>query len=76
MMVFRTITRRLVRSHLEIRWRCSSLVLSRCISQAYLQKKADAEKQWQAKAGEIRAGKVESMLSILEKRGYVDSIAG
>jgi tyrosyl-tRNA synthetase len=52
------------------------LLFSRSISQAYLRKKADAEKRWQEKAKEIKAGKMDSMLSFLEKRGFVDSIAG
>ncbi len=35
-----------------------------------------AEEEWQAKAQKIRSGEKESMLSILESRGYVNQIAG
>lgn len=42
----------------------------------YAEKVRGAELEWQEKAKEITAGKRESMLSILESRGYVNSIAG
>ncbi|KAI9674867.1 MAG: tyrosyl-tRNA synthetase [Trizodia sp. TS-e1964] len=46
------------------------------IGQKYLAKLDQAEKEWQAQAVLIRQGKKESMLSILESRGLVDTIAG
>lgn len=42
----------------------------------YLAKVADAELDWQAKAANIFAGKDKSMLTILEERGLVKSLAG
>ncbi|KAH8816376.1 hypothetical protein F5884DRAFT_896163 [Xylogone sp. PMI_703] len=48
----------------------------RWIGQKYLAKLADAEMAWQEKAYKIRAGQQKSMLTILEERGYVHSIAG
>ena len=48
----------------------------RSIAQNYLRKKAEAEQQWQAQAWEIRQGRKDSMLTTLEKRGYINSIAG
>lgn len=48
----------------------------RSITREFLRKTAEAEAQWKVQAGEIREGKRDSMLTILEKRGYVNSIAG
>jgi tyrosyl-tRNA synthetase len=42
----------------------------------YLTKVADAEKAWQEKAFRIKAGKEQSMLSILEDRGLVQTVTG
>lgn len=42
----------------------------------YAKKVRDAEAEWQIKAEEIAAGKRESMLSLLESRGYINTIAG
>ncbi|KAI9762814.1 MAG: tyrosyl-tRNA synthetase [Chaenotheca gracillima] len=68
-------------------WRCAqrslalpkrapSFITSRPISERYLARKVEEEKDWQAQAVEIREGKKQSMLSRLEERGYIDSIAG
>lgn len=48
----------------------------RWISQNYLRKQADAEEEWQKQALIIENGEKQSMLSLLEERGYVDTIAG
>ena len=48
----------------------------RWISQRYLRKQAEAEERWQADAKIIHAGEKQSMLSMLEERGYIDTIAG
>lgn len=42
----------------------------------YLAKRANAEDDWREKAKEIRSGEKQSMLSILEERGYINQIAG
>ncbi|KAI9702358.1 MAG: tyrosyl-tRNA synthetase [Candelina mexicana] len=56
--------------------KCSRPSSKRWISTGYLKKQAEAEKEWQKQAEVIRAGKQESFLSKLEKRGYVNSVAG
>lgn len=43
---------------------------------SYLKKQAAAEEAWEAQAEEIKDGKKESMLQILESRGYIGQIAG
>ena len=48
----------------------------RTITQGWLRKTDEAEQAWRAQAEEITAGRKESMLSVLEKRGYVHAIAG
>jgi hypothetical protein len=48
----------------------------RWIHQRYLARQAQAEEDWQANAQKIKAGEKPSMLSMLESRGYIDSIAG
>ena len=48
----------------------------RAISQNWLRKTADAEVAWKEQAKEIREGKKEGMLSILEKRGYINAVVG
>ncbi len=60
---------------------CQSCVLRlypqrRVISQKYLEKQLDAKLAWAKKAAEIQAGKQESMLAMLENRGYVNQIVG
>jgi tyrosyl-tRNA synthetase len=42
----------------------------------YLAKIAEAEKEWQAKTNDIKAGRQKSMLTILEERGLVNTITG
>jgi tyrosyl-tRNA synthetase len=42
----------------------------------YLAKIAEAEKDWRMEANEIKAGRQKSMLTILEERGLVNTIAG
>ncbi len=48
----------------------------RPIHLSYLKKQAEAAKAWQAQAKEIREGRQQGMLEILESRGYVGQIAG
>jgi len=48
----------------------------RPIHLSYLKKQAEAAKAWQAQAKEIREGRKQGMLEILESRGYVGQIAG
>ena len=48
----------------------------RTITQNYLRKIAEAEQAWKEQAKRIRAGEQESMLTVLEKRGYINSVAG
>jgi len=48
----------------------------RPIHLSYLKKQAEAAKAWQAQATEIREGRKQGMLEILESRGYVGQIAG
>lgn len=48
----------------------------RAITQNWLRKTADAETAWKEQAKEIWEGKKESMLSILEKRGYINAVVG
>ena len=48
----------------------------RFITQNYLQKSLEAKLQWARQATEIKAGRKESMLDMLEKRGYVNQIVG
>ena len=42
----------------------------------YLRKQEDAKIQWQQRAEEIATGSRQSMLDILESRGYIGQIAG
>ena len=42
----------------------------------YLAKVADAELAWQAKASNIKEGNEKSMLTLLEERGLVKTLAG
>ena len=48
----------------------------RNITQGYLQKTLEAKLEWARQSTEIKAGRKESMLSMLEKRGYVNQIVG
>jgi hypothetical protein len=48
----------------------------RPIHLSYLKKQAEAAKAWQVQATEIREGRKQGMLEILESRGYVGQIAG
>lgn len=66
-------------------WICSSCVRQRIlltarqkrsISQRYVAKVDSAEEQWKGFCEEIEAGKRQSMLRILEERGYINAIAG
>ena len=57
--------------------RLSGLVTQkRNITQGYLQKTLEAKLEWARQSTEIKAGRKESMLSMLEKRGYVNQIVG
>ncbi|KAI9834613.1 MAG: tyrosyl-tRNA synthetase [Phylliscum demangeonii] len=53
-----------------------SAVRIRSISQNFHRNTAESERNWAARAVLIRAGGAPSMLSILEERGYVDTIVG
>lgn len=53
-----------------------SMIQKRPITQNWLKKTAEAKEAWGAQAKEIEAGRKQSMLSILEERGYVNSVAG
>ena len=44
--------------------------------QGWLRKTAEAEEAWKLQAHEIQSGRKDSMLAVLEKRGYVNSTAG
>ena len=48
----------------------------RAITQNYLKKQAEANAEWAKRAQEIRAGNQDSMLAMLEKRGYINQIVG
>lgn len=48
----------------------------RGITQAYLQKTAEAKVAWAKRATEIKASKQDSMLTMLEKRGLVNQVVG
>ncbi|KAL8946475.1 MAG: hypothetical protein Q9222_007136 [Ikaeria aurantiellina] len=53
-----------------------SITQKRYIAQSVIQKTNDAAKQWQEKHRQIENGERQSMLSILEERGYINAIAG
>ena len=44
--------------------------------QGWLRKTAEAAEAWKLQSHEIHSGRKESMLTVLEKRGYVNSTAG
>ncbi|KAL8938233.1 MAG: hypothetical protein Q9211_003299 [Gyalolechia sp. 1 TL-2023] len=48
----------------------------RYITRAYIHKTEEARKQWDKRHDQIKAGELQSMLSILEERGFVHAIAG
>ncbi len=48
----------------------------RSITENYIKKTLEAKIQWARQATEIKAGRKESMLTMLEKRGYVNQIIG
>lgn len=48
----------------------------RSITLNYRKKTSEAKEAWDKHAVEIEAGRQESMLTMLEKRGYVNAIAG
>ena len=48
----------------------------RFITQNYLRKSLEAKLAWARQATKIKDGKQDSMLSVLEKRGYVNQIVG
>ncbi len=51
-------------------------IARRNISERFLWKTAEAADKWRDQAQEIRAGKKDSMLKILEDRGYINAIVG
>ena len=59
----------------SMRLQCSS-AQKRFITQNYLRKTLEAKLQWTRQATEIRAGKKERMLDMLEKRGFINQIVG
>ena len=54
----------------------SLTVQKRSITQNWLRKTEEAKEAWDAQAKEIKAGRKQSMLSVLEERGYVNAVAG
>lgn len=48
----------------------------RSISQNWLRKTEEAKKAWGAQKEEIVGGKKDSMLTVLEERGYVNAVVG
>ncbi|KAL9001713.1 MAG: hypothetical protein Q9188_005325 [Gyalolechia gomerana] len=48
----------------------------RRITQLYTQKAEEARKQWDKRHEQIKVGELQSILSILEERGFVHAIAG
>lgn len=54
----------------------SSFIQKRSISKQYIARTEAAEKQWEEQHKEIKAGERQGMLSILQERGYVNSVAG
>lgn len=51
-------------------------VQKRWITQAYIQRMKDAEKEWQDTAKEIKAGKKKSFVEHLEERGLLHDVVG
>ena len=48
----------------------------RTITQNYPKTTEETKQEWAKQATEIRAGRRESMLAMLEKRGYINQIVG
>jgi tyrosyl-tRNA synthetase len=48
----------------------------RSIGLKYLAKAENAEREWQAKAAQIKEGKHKSMVSILKERGLIHQVTG
>ena len=48
----------------------------RSITQQHIEKILEAKLEWARQSTEIKAGRKESMLTLLEKRGYVNQIVG
>jgi hypothetical protein len=54
----------------------SAVHQKRGITQNYLEKTIEAKLDWTKRATEIKSGNQESMLTMLEKRGYINQIVG
>lgn len=54
----------------------SNLQQKRRITQNYLEKTVEAKLAWAKQATEIKSGKQDSMLAMLEKRGFVNQVVG
>ena len=48
----------------------------RSITKVHIDKIKTAEREWRERAGDVSAGRVPSMLSRLEERGYINQIVG
>ena len=48
----------------------------RTITRKYQARTKDAEEQWQERYAEIRNGQRQSMLDILQERGFLNAVAG
>ncbi|KIV78098.1 tyrosine-tRNA ligase [Exophiala sideris] len=48
----------------------------RSISRNHVRKIQDAEEEWRRRAREIEAGRMRSLLSILEERGFINQVVG
>ncbi|KAI9682069.1 MAG: tyrosyl-tRNA synthetase [Caeruleum heppii] len=70
------VCRRCLLRHVSRGQQSSNALKRRWISQKFLKKQADAEERWQAQAKLIKTGQKQSMLSLLEERGYIDKVAG
>ncbi|KAJ9401929.1 hypothetical protein DTO282F9_1219 [Paecilomyces variotii] len=58
-------------------WRqCARAVQTRWITEAYIQRQKDMEKQWAEYAKEIRAGKRKSFVDVLEERELLHDVVG
>ncbi|KAL9133546.1 MAG: hypothetical protein Q9175_005272 [Cornicularia normoerica] len=54
----------------------SPVIQRRSITQNHIKKTLEGKLEWARQATEIKAGRKESMLTMLEKRGYVNQIIG
>lgn len=58
-------------------WRqCARAVQTRWITEAYIQRQKDMQKQWAKFAEEIRAGKRKSFVDVLEERELLHDVVG